>query len=309
MALNIRPEAVDLFYYPGNSITLTVDFPTGYLSTRVIKSFLNGRAVSGLTPTGVEATVVEVTAQQATITFSGAQTNTFDYPVVWEMDLFDSPSTYTVLLTGLWSPGTDGSDGPSTGTYSVTISPSLTVTVTAVSVTSSLPTGGTTGQVLTKASGTDYDADWETPTALSLGSTTNKSTDAAGPFTLAAGSVHSTITEAIMDGTFGGITGVAWSNADDRFNVTTGGLFFCSASFTLDSSVRGSFAGSFDAYFVTNDDTVACQPAPYGSGIDIDYYLNATLYIPAGSYLRLSARSQTVSVNITYAELLMRRLS
>jgi len=35
-----------------------------------------------------------------------------------------------------------------------------------------IPDGGTTGQVLTKSSGSDYDADWATPSALSISTAT-----------------------------------------------------------------------------------------------------------------------------------------
>ncbi len=122
--INTRPQSINLDYYPGQTILLTFTFPSGYLATRVLRSFLGGRASPG-----VELTVTEVSATVLTVAASSSDTTSFDFPIAWELDVFDSP-TFTPIFVGTWSPGTDGPVAPVTATYVVRTPDELAVTVT-----------------------------------------------------------------------------------------------------------------------------------------------------------------------------------
>jgi hypothetical protein len=134
--------------------------------------------------------------------------------------------------------------------------------------------------------------------------------DTGSPVTIPA--VTTTIlTETLMDAEDGTVAGVAWSNANNRFDVTQDGLFRIRGQVTWDSS--GLSAGQGKVVIGIRADGSAFDAAlgpdlPFTSGADMEAYLDVTTFIEAGGYIDLEVYS-SVSVDITYAELLIRRLA
>jgi hypothetical protein len=181
--INIRPAAINLLYYPGSPITLTFTFPAGYLATVTFKTFLNGRGDAGVEGVCTEDDDV------LTVTFDEDDTNGYDFPVTWELDLFTSgdPDVYLPQFVGIWSPGTDGNDGPVNSDFTVEIPAEIEITVSSANIPGapgSPAAPGADGVVQAVVEGTNVTVD---------------ATDPANPIVSATGL-------ALADGDYGDIT-------------------------------------------------------------------------------------------------------
>lgn len=120
--ISTRPTAINLDYYPGQTVTLVFTFPAGYLATRVMRSFLGGRSAPGVELTCTKA------GDKLTVTASAASTAVFDWPVEWELAIFDNPG-FTTIFVGTWTPGTEGQAVPVSRSFAVTTPDDIAVTV------------------------------------------------------------------------------------------------------------------------------------------------------------------------------------
>lgn len=124
--INTRPQAIDLSYYPGQTITLSLIFPDTYLDSRVFKAFLGGR-----TSPGVELTCTEEPdTVTLTIVADSSDTQAFDWPAEFTLVPFTAPSTYGApIFVGTWTPGTDGQVTPTVASFTVRTPDEIQVTV------------------------------------------------------------------------------------------------------------------------------------------------------------------------------------
>lgn len=118
---------------------------------------------------------------------------------------------------------------------------SLWVPGDAPAATNGLPTGGTDGQVLTKLSSTDYDADWETPAGGGGGSVTASVRRATGSG-MAVNSTTWTDLNTALDLTLAAATG-DWVTAEPMGAWSTTGATF--GAMDIVTVVAGSPVTSF----------------------------------------------------------------
>lgn len=124
--INTRPQAIDLDYYPGQAITLTLTFPDTYLDTRAFKAYLGGRTTPGVELTCTE----EPDTVTLTITADAADTVAFDFPAQFTLVPFTAPSTYgDPIFVGTWTPGTEGQAVTAVAEYVVRTPDEIAVTV------------------------------------------------------------------------------------------------------------------------------------------------------------------------------------
>ncbi len=190
--VNVRPEAIDLDYYPGNPVTLTFTFPAGYLATVTFKSFLNGRGDGG-----VEGVCTE-DGDVLTVEFDLDATLAYSFPVGWELDLFTlgsfpDPDIYLPQFVGTWTPGREGDGGPVAADFTVSTPSEVSVTVQSANLPGPPGADGTDG-----TDGTDG-ADGVVLTIQEGSNITVDSTDPANPIVSATGA-------SLADGGYGDVS-------------------------------------------------------------------------------------------------------
>lgn len=150
--VDARPPGLDLTFRRGTTLTVVFDWPDGQLDGRTFTSTLGEEALS-VVVTGDEMTV-EATPDQ---TSAVAASSTAEWRLLEDLG-GDDPEP---VIVGTWS----ASDrAAASGARVVVITDdTIQVDVSVFTGGTRIPAGGTTGQVLAKASNADFDLEWVDP--------------------------------------------------------------------------------------------------------------------------------------------------
>ena len=104
--VDVRPPALDVLFRPGNTLTLTANWPAGELAGRTFSAELNGTALT---------TPVDVTGDVMTVVVTDTETGALAVGVPVDFELLeDIGGTDEPVIVGLWTPSNDSAATSST---------------------------------------------------------------------------------------------------------------------------------------------------------------------------------------------------